>query len=593
MERPNSCRAEYFVVEVSAMRDYASVKRRAGVVLAMLLITTLACAGPAIVPVTLTPTPGFPDAAIQPATATLSSTPTITPTVESITLPPPLPTAAPLPTATPAVPWLPGEVHVYPGPLHYEGDILSVEVVVNNIGDLPSDRPATLSVDGEEPLSVLPIAVRNPLRDNLLRFRWAWDTAGQQGRHELSITVPVNDKGDVEVLLTYVEILSAERRPEPELHAVWQQMDIFCCQLAYLSGTAAERDIQQIAAQAQESVAAVEQQLGFSIPDKPIPIVLSDNVWGDATCTVPGLVIGYVDRDYVGTDLDLAIRHEAAHRAARTVSTKVPAMLSEGFAVYVAGGYYEPGSIPERAAAMLELGSYIPLAELATGFRSHRPEIAYPEAGALVAYLVETYSWQQFLVLYSVERDVSGAEWLDQTFRLLYNRSLEDVEASFVRWLERQAPGEQTIEDVRLTIALRETTRRYQDLYAPYQECPPPLAEAVALNITADYMREPTTAENIAIETMLVAAHQALHEGRYADADVLLGAVNIVLDDGDFTREPVGDYVAIARLLLASDHEPQRITITGDRATVQTIRVWPQLTTLEVAKIMGEWMFAD
>jgi hypothetical protein len=570
------------------MRTRTPLQRHAHrIALAALLATTLAC-GPTIVPMTLTPT----GTAFQPPTSTPAPTPTITPTVESIAPPTPLPTQMPIPTATPSTPWLPGEIRVFPGPMHYEGDVLSVEVIVHNLNKLPPQKTATLSVDGQLPLPSTPVPIHSALRDDLLLFRWAWDTTGEEGRHELTARVPLNRQGDVQELVTFVEILPPDRRPHPERTAEWARRDLPCCHLSYVTGTAAERDIDLIADRVQQSVTAVERQVGFAAPDRPTPIVLIDNVWGNGAYTNAELVISYVDRAYTGIDLDTIVRHEATHWAARSLHANPPTILAEGTAVYVAGGHYRPEPIPRRAAALLDLGRYIPLAELADGFRAQQHEVAYLEAGALVAYLVDTYNWQQVMVLYAVRRDARGAEWLDQALRLVFNTGLEQVEQDFIAWLQSHPPDEQ-LDDLRLTIDLYDTIRRYQDLYAPYQEALPRLDEALELGLTADFMREPTAPENVALEAMFVAAHQALAEGRYIGVEALLDAVNATLDDGNFTREPVGDYLSITRLLAKEGYEVQRINIAGSQATVQAIQTWPQLETLTLTRVGDEWQIAN
>lgn len=563
--------------------------RLVGAVLAGLV--ALACA-PTIVPLTLTPTMTTTASVFaEVATTTPLPPPTVTPTVESLALPTPLPTETPPPTPTPTGAWLPGDLRVFPGPLHYDGDLLSIEVLVSNISTLPPDSPASLSVDGVEVSPVQPVVINSVLRDNLLLFRWFWDTTGYAGRHRLTVYVPVNEAGDVQEIVTYIEILPADLRPPSEQAAAWQQLETFCCRLNYLSVTAAGRDIDQIADVSRDGIAHVEEQMGFAIPDKPIPITLIDNVWGNGAFAGGELVVSYVDRPYTGFDLETVIRHEATHWAARSLSKEAPTILVEGIAVYVAGGHYKPEPLPQRAAALLELDAYIPLAELADHFRSQQHEIAYLEAGALVAYLSETYTWPQFLVLYSADVDGRGSNWLDRAFSLIYRKDLAGIESDFIAWLESQDAADQA-DDLRLTIALHDTARRYQAQYAPYQENLP-LQQAVEAGLTADFLREPTAPQNLALETMLVAAQQALDEGLAFTAEMLLEAVNATLGDGDFTRGLVSDYLAIANLLLEQGYEAQRINIAGNHATVEGIRDWPELETLELIKLDGEWQVAD
>ncbi len=544
-------------------------------VAAPLILAALACGPLAVAP---TSTPVGSSAAGLPA---LTATPTVLlPSVEPITLPPPQPTPTPIPTPTPPYPWLDGEVRVYPGPLHYAGDRLTVEVVVQNIDRLPSDQHAVLAVDGQ-PLPVEPMVVHSPLRDDVLVFRWAWDTTDQAGRHRLRVTLPLNLRGEALALDFAVQILPADQRPRQERNARWTQERIpGCCVLNTISETAAHRDVDLIARQAQQAMADVESRLGFRIAGKPVPITLIDNVWGNGGYAANEVVLTYVDRSYVVPDLATTLRHELTHWAMRSRGGNAPAILSEGLAVVVAGGHYRPAPIGERAAALLDLGWYIPLADLADNFWQHQHEIAYLEAAGLVYYLIQTYDMRTFLRMYSTEQPaLTGAAWLDAALQDTYNLTLDEVEARYRTWLAAHPAGGQR-EDVRLTVYLYDTIRRYQDLYAPYQEALPSAEEARAAGQVAEFLREPSEAENIALETMLIAAQRALAGGQYAQAEALVNAVNATLDDGNFTRELVSDYLAIVHAVSDAGYEAQQVQIVDQQAQVVAIRDWPRLETL-------------
>ena len=482
---------------------------------------------------------------------------------------------------------MPGEVNVYPGPLHYAGDILSIEIVVHNPDRLPTDREPRLILDGDRLLEADPFYVGSPLRDPVLVFRWVWNTSGQAGLHQLTAEVPTSS-GDSQTLTFHVEILRASDRPEHEARAEWQERTTACCRIAYLSGTAAARDIDLITQRVEDAVAAVEGRLGVRL-NQPFPIILIDNVWGNGAYADDEIVISYVDRAYVSLDLDSVIRHEAVHYAARAIGGEAPTLLVEGVAVYLAGGHYKPEPIPERAAALLALEAYIPLADLADHFRDRQHEIAYLEAAGLIAYLVETYGWQEFLNLYALTGpDGSPSQWLDQAFKQVYGVGLAEIEQGYLAWLGQRDPGDQA-DDLRLTVALFETIRRYQALYAPYQEALPSLQEARARGITAEFLREPASPENVALETALIAARLALEEGRFAASEGLIDAVNTTLDDGDFTRHPIGDYLAVASTLASSGYEAQQIDLLGSQAVVLAIREWPNLETVTLARTANSW----
>ena len=526
--------------------------------------------------------------------ATPSPYPSPTATQERVVLPTPLPTATPPATATPTSAWLTGEIRLYPGPEHYAGDLISIEVVVENISALTDAQTAALVLDDTTTLSPEAVyAAYSPLREDVLVFRWAWDTTDQAGRHKLTANIPTGVDGDSQQLSVWVEILPADQRPIQETLAGWAVKNTACCHLSYLTHTAAERDIDEIAQQAERSIAAIEARLGFSIPNRPVPITLIDNIWGNGAYVNEELVISYVDRAYAGANLDYLLRHEAVHWAMRPYQHETPTILVEGVAVYIAGGHYRPEPIPERASALLSLNAFIPLATLATDFYSHQHEIAYIEAAGLVAYLVETYGWNSFIRLYSLQ-GIGAAEtaWLDQALQRVYGVDLAQVERGYIEWLEDHPAGDQ-ITDMRLTRDLYETIRRYEALYSPYQESLPPVTEAIRRGVTAEFIREPVSPENIALEAMLIAANQALLDGRYDECETLIDVINTTLDDGNFTRPPLSDYVAITRTLAAQGYQLQEVGLTGDQAIVQAIRNWPQIETLALVRLDGQWQLAN
>ncbi len=558
------------------------------IIAAFFLIASMLACGPLAVQPTSTPVSG-PD--LVPPTLTLTPAPPPTATVAPIELPPPRP---PLPTPTPDQPWLPGDVYVYPGPLHYAGDLITVEVPVQNIDLLPRDELAALTLDGNL-LPIQPVVAYSPLRTHVLVFRWAWDTTGVTGRHRLAVTLPDNAHHPTSQLEVTVDILPAEQRPGYEREATWQQRDTLCCRLYYVSNTAAARDIALIAAAAEEAAAAVKQELGLPLPNTPVPIIFLDNVWGNGGYVADAVVITYVDRSYVMPDLASTLRHELTHWASSALTPSgVASVLSEGLAVYASGGHYKPEPLPERAAALVELGVYVPLIRLADNFWAEQHEIAYMEAGALVTYLVETYGLDAFKQLYAVEVPEAPSEssWLDQAMRRVYGVGLAQVEQSFLAWLSEHPPGVQ-IDDVRLTVALYDTVRRYQALYARYQESLPPLADAIERGQVAEFTREPTDVENIALETLLISAQQALVTSQYTQAQALIDAVEAVLGDGDFTRDIVGDYTAITRTMAAAGYEVQAIALDGDRAIVSAIQDWPQMKTFTLTFDGTQWQVAN
>ncbi len=523
-----------------------------------------------------------------------------TPTPTAVPTNTPIPTATPSPTSA-LKPLDPDQIHIYPGPLHYAGDRLSVEAIFD-----AGHSGAELFLDGER-LSWQPTDSTSPYGSDddgtpiqHVLFQRVWNTSQQAGIHTL--TLRVNDDGHPQEVSIDVEILPAEQRPLQEADAQWAQLETDCCTLYYITNTAAARDIEQIAEQVDASVEAIEGRLG-QLTDRP-HITFLDQVWGNGGYAgYTGPMVTYVDRDYTfatSAKLEAAIRHETTHRL--TLPGPPNSILVEGIAVYLAGGHYQIEPIPERAAALLELDLYIPLSDLSRDFYAHQHEVAYLEAVGLVTYLVDTYNWGRFLQLYQLGPQARfGGEldpdWLNEALQKTYGVGLDEVEQGYIAWLESIPPGDQ-VDDLRFTIAYCDTYRRYQDLYTGgpmygFLGPHPSTAGAMSRGIVAEYMREPTALENLVLEALLVAAHQAYLDGNYAPAEQLLDVINDTLDDGDFTRQPVAHYLAITQLLLEQGYEVQRIDLADTQATALAIRTWPGLETLTLEYDGTQWQIAD
>jgi len=557
------------------------------VISALFIAVTLSACGSIIRPITPTATNAPSPIFVQPTSVSLS-TATATPT--PLPLPTPAPTDTPTLTPTPESVWLLGQVRVYPGPEHYDGDLLSFEFPIENSDQVDDPSQSTLSVDGESLGDTRPYIASSPLRAPSLIFEWAWDTTRQTGIHEITLSIPTK-KGSAVSETFHVEIRPASERPLQETRADWATERTACCRIDFITNTAAARDMPMISKHVQDDVQYVENRFHHHL-NEVFPIILLDNVWGNGAYAASEIVLSYVDRAYVSIDVDSVVRHEATHYATRDLGPETPTIFVEGIAVYVAGGHYKPEPLPERAAALLPLNLYIPLDDLANNFRDRQHEIAYLEAAGLVSYLVDTYGWDRFMLVYGAEdlNAEDAANWLDKAFNQVYGIGLDQVEKDYKAWLGEQDASNQ-IDDLRLTIKLFDTIRRYQDLYAPYQEAFPPFDEAEKRDITAEFIREPNAPENVALEALLISAREAIQQRHYDTADQLIDTVNATMDDGDFTREPLGDALAVAEAVDAAGYVGLHITLDGDHAKVTAMKPsGPELFDLEVMKSQGEWV---
>lgn len=570
------------------------MSRRLAAVLLAALLTACGAANAGIAPRSGAPPAPIETAEVEAAAAAQPAAPEPTATVEPVVLPTPRPlqqTAEP----TPEGPWLTGEVRVFPGPRHFVGDLITVEAAVVNADQLDRPPQAVLSVDGSR-LDAEPFIALSPLRDHAIVFRWAWDTTDvAPGQHTLTLALE-REEGEPQTLSAFVALEAADARPPHEETARWAQRVNACCRISYITSTAAGRDIDELDIAIDQAFSQVEATFGMLAANKPVPITLLDNVWGNGAYVSGDVVITYVDRAYTNLNLETTLRHEAAHWTLRSIGTgATPTLLSEGAAVYAAGGHFQPQPLAQRAAALLDSGLYVPLVDLANDFRGYQHETAYLEAAALVSYLVDTYGMADFLALYGAEGIQAGstAAWLDVALRRVYGVNLNQVERDFRDWLGEQVPGAQAT-DLELTIRLYNTIRRYQSLHAAYQEVIPSSQEGIAAAQVSEYMREPATLYNVVLETAFVSAHSALQEGRYEEAEALIDALEATLEDGDFTREPLGTFVQIAARLGQIGYEAQRITLTGENAaTVEAIQTWPQVRTLNVTHDGEAWQLVE
>jgi len=567
-----------------------------GLLLGALLLS--ACAAPWSL---ATPTP---PATTAPPTAAPSAAPP--PTLPPPTTPPP-PTAPP--TAIPVTDDLAltaAGLTVFPGPQQYSGDLLTFDVRPENMGALdPNGVEVRIYRGAPDPASLVAAGRANYYSfDGVPRARmiWTWDTAGLVGEQTLVAwldpddAIQSGDENPYNNLVTFtLNLLPAEGLPEPEAAADWVSTTLPCCVVHYLDDSSAGRDIAAIAAETAAAVAEVESQMGLDLTDR-LRFYLIDRVIGHGGYAYDAVVLSYLDRHYAGFDLAVVVRHEATHVLdGQIAAIYPPTMLREGLATYMGGGHFKPEPIPQRTAALLELGYYIPLTQLVGDFYRQQHEVGYLEAAGLIAYLVETYGWDQFRTFYaSFPGDgTSSAQQLDATLARVYGQGLEATEESFRAWLRALPPDPAQVRDLRDTVALFDTIRRYQAELDPsaywmsgFLANP---GEGEQRGIVADFVRRPRAPENIALETMLIAAREKLRAGAFDEGEALIAAVNDALDTGDWSPAPASDYLALVQAVAAAGYEAQWIDLEGDTARVTAIAVWPQLEVLTLQRAGNGW----
>jgi hypothetical protein len=336
--------------------------------------------------------------------------------------------------------------------------------------------------------------------------------------------------------------------------------------------------------------------LGVTLKGK-ITFTMLSRLLGNGGFTAGEVSITYIDRNAAPSDLFTIFAHEETHVLDRQLARTRPTIMTEGLAVYVAGGHFQPEPLEARAAALLALGGYIPLAQLANQFYLAQHEVGYLEAGSFIQYLVDQYGWPRFRTMYGAFNSApSDGQMLDAALQAQYGQGLSQLEAAWLANLRALPPNPRQLDNLRLTIRLYDTMRRYQQLDDPsayfLTAWLPDGAEARARGLFADFIRHPDGPDNIALESMLVAAGQALNAGDYAGSANLLDGVNRALDTGSLAAQPLAaEELAVVRQVLADGYEPQHITLSQDAATVQAVSgaFWPRLDELTLRRGRGGW----
>ena len=201
---------------------------------------------------------------------------------------------------------------------------------------------------------------------------WVWDTHGlKPGSYTLNFTLLPENTLWTETFLLH----PANQVPSPEPGAHWVSTSTVCCNLYYITGTAAERDISTLSQEADEQSLAVSAQMGSTI-GKRIDIIFMSRLIGHGGFTWSGIYASYLDTNYIGNDMSILFHHEFVHYYDSELGGEnLPAMFQEGLAVYLTGGHFKPEPLGPRAAALLDLGWYIPLTTITDDFYNQQHDI--------------------------------------------------------------------------------------------------------------------------------------------------------------------------------------------------------------------------
>ncbi len=491
---------------------------------------------------------------------------------------PPSPTVqVPLATPTSAPESKTFSVLFHPDGALYVGDLVSMEVIAPPDAGL-KDRKVSLSTGGPARVKLgeaqfEPYGLGGRLQAT---FLWAWDTTGlEAGEHSLTFAV----QPDGPVWMESVTLLPRGQLPPLEAQSSWATAKSACCELHYLTHTAAERDLSTLLAMMDEQADKVSQQMGIRL-NEPVPVVLIPRLLGHGGFTGREIVLSYLDRNYIDGNLAVIFHHELVHYMdVRLGGDLKPSMLVEGLAVYLSGGHYRPEPLLPRLAALLPpepgcipvdqalaggtaqaapshlcgLNRYIPLKELIDHFYFAQHEIGYLEAGSLVKFMVDSWGWTAYSSFYrdihSIKSPTAQPVGIDSqscavedALQRHFGLSLAQLEDRFLQALRAEPVRPQDVEDIRLTVRYYDSARRYQLLIDPsayfLNAWLPDSEQMRKRRIVADVLRSPQGPENSALETMLVTANTYLQQERYAEAQRLLDAIGVILNGVSPTPTP-------------------------------------------------------
>lgn len=487
--------------------------------LVFLSIVILACQAVSWVQPRPAPAPlTTPAASFTPASSS-TPIPRLTATAEQTAVPDEAAASLPAPDFS---------VRVHPDGGLFVGDQVSFEVITPP-GLNPSGQQVQVSL-ATRPDDVLATAefgkfgIGGRSQATLL---WAWDTKGlSPGSYRLEFSLIPDGSSWQET----VELLPAGQVPAPQPAARWAQASNQCCIIHYITGSQAERDLPALLQMADGQAEHVSQRMGVSFAE-PVPVVFLARLLGHGGFTNQEISISYLDRNYAGGNQAIVLHHEMVHWLDSQLGGELrPTLFVEGLAVYLSGGHFKTEELPPRAAALVELGWYLPLIPLADRFYPAQHETGYIQAGALVQYMVERWGWEAFQRFYrDIHPDPGGGEQsvsINLALLAHFDLDFEQLEAGFLEYLSTLEVTPDTLEDVRTTVMFYDTLRDYQLLLDPSAYYLTAwLPDGVQLRergIVADFLRRPSSPLNISLETLLVAANQRLLAGDILAARRLL-----------------------------------------------------------------------
>jgi hypothetical protein len=513
-----------------------------------------------------------------------------------------LPTTTAEPKSSPNAPW-PFSTHLHPDGGLYVGDLVSFEIISET---LQRDKEVMVSIEGQEVVEFewKPFVPQGFNSRSTATFRWVWDT-NSFDPGEYILVIEVSDGGPTwreEVLLQPIQAL-----PTQYGQADWEISTSQCCQIYFISGTASQRDLEIIAANIDTQAEYATDIMGMEFIEAP-EVVMIPRVIGHGGFTSDEVYISYLDRNYTSNSYSQVLRHEMVHLLDRQSNNKPhPAMLAEGYAVFLSGGHYWEQALLPQAAALLPLEWYVPLPDLAAEFYLYQHEIGYLEAGALIEFMVDRWGWEPFQDFYRDVEVVGANDQMEGIDRALYTHfgiDLEELDTLFTSSLSKIDIDQKTLADVEVVVAFYDTVRRYQENFDPTAYFRSAwfldIDEMGDKDITADYLRRPTEIENIVLEIMLADTGKKMGAGDTNNAQNLISTINDILTKLEenhpdaFKTSRVGTrYLELVSFLVERGYTPHSIALENDLAHAMVSSDGPDLIEIWLAYSDSTWQVVE
>jgi hypothetical protein len=538
---------------------------------------------------------------IQTVAATATTVPLET------AVPTDIPTASPTPV-TDDLAISPEDIFLYPVPEIYTDDRVSVQVFPQVPDNVPLEAVTLhIYVDGEE-LAATQLNMGSLASRPQAVVEWVWQTGSIAGTHEIQVILDLGDLIQVgdenpnnNTATLTVPVVSAASRTSSEKNATWVTAENDCCRIHVVSGTAAYRDLPELTVMVETAVQEAGRQLNVE-PAEKLDIFFIDRILGQGGYAGSSMVLSYLDRQYAGGGLYETLVHESVHLLDKQIAPQRITILAEGTAVWAAGGHYKSEDLDQRASALITLNEYIPLAVLADDFYPVQHEIGYLEAGSFVKYLIDTYGWSVYRDFYSnvtLENVNSPSAALERGFQTYYGKSLSIMESEWLAHLAKIEASDLALSDLATTIRFYNVMRQYQTIYDPTAHflnawLPYPY-DVIEKGNPADLTGHPRDEVNITLETMLLAADDAMRGGDYNRANIILESITRVMEtDGNFIDPLAINYRNIVRKADAEGYEAQQISLNGSRAELTATK--KNSNNLDKFRLMlqgQEWVFTN